>query len=62
MVLSYVEKFKYLGDILSDNFTDDDSEKRSLAMRGNFLIRKFIFRVEYIKFIFLVSITSVPQY
>ena len=43
-VLSYVERFKYLGHILTASFTGDknvDREKRNSAMRGNLLIRKF---------------------
>ena len=51
-VLSYVERFKYLGHILTATFTDDediDREKRNLAMRGNLLIRKFKMCSEVVK-------------
>ena len=44
--LCYVEKFKYLGQIITSDLTDDEDmerERRSLAIRGNFLLRKFKF-------------------
>lgn len=50
--ISYVERFKYLGHVLTADFTDDediDRERRNLAMRGNVLIRKFHFCTEEVK-------------
>ena len=51
-VLSYVERFKYLGHILTASFTDDEDihrENRNLAMRDNLLIRKFKLCSEEVK-------------
>ena len=45
-VLVFVEHFKYLGHIITCDFTDDADimrEVRSLSLRGNMLIRKFFF-------------------
>ena len=44
--INYVENFKYLGHIISINFTDDadiDREIRNLYVRGNTIARKFGF-------------------
>ena len=44
--INYVENFKYLGHIISSNFTDDadiDREIRNLYVRGNTIARKFGF-------------------
>ena len=43
-LLSYVDQFKYLGHFITADFADDldiDRERRSLAARGNILLRKF---------------------
>ena len=43
--LQYVTEFKYLGHIISDNFTDDADirrEIRDMFVRTNILIRKYI--------------------
>lgn len=51
-VLSYVEEFKYLGHIISQDLTDDadiDRERRNLAIRGNMLVHKFYFCSEDVK-------------
>ena len=45
-VLVFVEHFKYLGHIITSDFTDDADimrEVRSLSLRGNMLTRKFFF-------------------
>ena len=45
-VVEYVNRFKYLGHIITRDFCDDDDimrEVRSLSIRGNTLIRKFNF-------------------
>lgn len=45
-ILEYVSCFKYLGQIISNTFKDDediDREIRNLCARGNSLIRKFNF-------------------
>ena len=60
--LSYVDKFKYLGHIIKDEFSGDEDigcERRNIAIRGNALIRSFtsctkevkcrLFRVTVIK-------------
>jgi len=42
--LQYVDRFKYLGHIITDTFTDDDDinrEIRNMFVRVNILIRKF---------------------
>lgn len=44
--IGYVEKFKYLGHIITSDFTDDadiEREIRNLYIRGNTIIRKFGF-------------------
>ena len=44
--IKYVENFKYLGHIISNNFSDDadiDREIRNLYVRGNTIARKFGF-------------------
>ena len=53
IMLSYVEKFKYLGHIITCDLSDDDDidrERRSLAMRGNVLIRRFSMCTNEVKF------------
>ena len=45
-ILDYVDSFKYLGHWINSKFTDDEDirrEIRSLAVRGNILLRKFGF-------------------
>ena len=45
-VLEYVQKFTYLGHVITDDFSDDDDikkETRNLCARGNALIRIFHF-------------------
>jgi len=42
--LQYVSQFKYLGHIISDNFTDDEDIKQEISnmfRRTNILIRKY---------------------
>ena len=45
-VIEYVNNFKYLGHVVSNNFTDDldvEREMRNLYIRGNTIARKFSF-------------------
>ena len=51
-VLSYVDHFKYLGHIISNDLSDDadsDRERRSLATRGNMLAHRFYFCSDDVK-------------
>ena len=51
-VLAYVQNFKYLGHIISNDLKDDEDlkrETRSLCVRGNILIRKFNFCTDDVK-------------
>ena len=44
--LCYMEKFKYLGQYITSDLTDDEDmerERRSMGIRGNFPLRKFKF-------------------
>ena len=53
VLLSYVDKFKYLGHIINDQLSDDediDRERRNLAIRGNVLIRRFAVCTNEVKF------------
>ena len=45
-VLSYVEEFKYIGNFITEEFSDTKDIKRDVCShnsRGNVLIRKFDF-------------------
>ena len=51
-LIKYVDKFRYLGHIITDDFTDDEDikrETRSLYVRGNTIARKFGFLDNNIK-------------
>ena len=51
-MIAYVNQFKHLGHIINDAFRDDEDierERRTLAKRGNFLIRKFGYCSDEIK-------------
>ena len=53
VLLSYVDKFKYLGHIINDQLSDDediDRERRNLAIRGNILIRRFTLCTNEVKY------------
>ena len=44
VILAYVDKFKYLGQIITHdlkNDQDNDRERRNIAVRGDVLIHKF---------------------
>ena len=51
-IINFVDKFRYLGHIISNDCTDDwdiERETRSLYIRGNTIVKKFGFLDENIK-------------
>jgi len=60
--LQYVSQFKYLGHVISDNFTDDADVKREISnmfMKTNILIRKYFRRSVLVKTALFKSFCSI---
>ena len=58
-ILKYVESFRYLGHIITQEQSDEHDmlrELRSLYYRGNMLIRKFSFCTEDVKCVFFYNV------